>query len=194
MKQDLINRIRQLQLLLSIVIFIGITIVSWLVTGFDITEIQISAWGAHGPTSWLFNGSIILVSIAIWFNVVVWILHHKRLKYKSYFYTLFTLLTGCLVMVGSFPTGQYHLLHDVPAVIYFFCYPMTIFFMAFVNRKEIQYREWIRHLMFSVMMILIPLSLLAGFKGMAISEIIHTTIVGFWNISLLIIETHDTKE
>jgi hypothetical membrane protein len=194
MKQELLNRIRQLQLLLSIVIFIGITAVSWFVTGFDITEIQISVWGSDGPTRWLWNGAIILISIAIWFNVMVWILHHKRLKYKIPFYILFTLLTGCLLMIGSFPTGQYQLLHDVPAVLYFFFYPMTIFFMAFVNRKEIQYQEWIRHLMFSVMMILIPLSLIAAFKGMAISEILHTLIVGFWNISLLIIDTHDTKE
>ena len=71
---------------------------------------------------------------------------------------------------------------------------MVIFAMTFVNRKEIRYSEWVMHLMFSVVMIILPLSVLSVFKGMAISEILHTLIVGVWNITLLIINTHDIKE
>lgn len=191
MKEELVNRIRQLQMLISIFVFIGVTIQCWTVTGLDITKIQISQWGADSDTWWLWNGAIMLVSVAILFNVIWWIYKHPRLRYKNIFYIIFSVLSVLLFMVGLFPTGQYKLLHDIPAFTYFFVYPFTIFAMAFLNRKRIQYKEWIKHLVLSIIMIILPLAFIKAFDGMGVSEILHTVIVAIWNMSLLAIKKKD---
>lgn len=185
MKDELINKIRQLQMIISVFVFILVTVLCWDITNFEITKIQISIWGANTHTWWMWNGSIFIVSIAILFNVLWWLYKHKRLKYKKIFYPIFIASSVCLFMVGLFPTGQYSLLHDVPAFIYFFMYPLTIFTLSFLNRKTVGYGEWIKHLILSVIMIILPLVFIRVFDGMAISEIIHTIIVAIWNLSLI---------
>ncbi len=185
MKEELINKIRQLQLLISVFVFIIVAFQCWIVSGLNITEIQVSAWGVTKDIGWMWNGSVVLVSLAILFNVIWWINKHKRLQYKGTFYILFTFMSFCLILVGLFPSGSHRILHEIPAFIYFFSYPMIIFAMAFINRKEIQYNEWIKHLSFSLLMIMIPLAFISAFKGMAISEMLHTIIVAIWNLTLL---------
>lgn len=185
MKDELINKIRQLQMIISVAIFLLVTILCWDITNFDITKIQISIWGATTKTWWMWNGAILIVAGAILFNVIWWLYKHKRLKYKKIFYPIFIFCSVCLFMVGIFPTGQYKYLHDIPAFTYFFVYPFTIFALAYLNRKVIGYNEWIKHLVLSVLMIILPLVFIKIFDGMAISEIMHTGIVAIWNLSII---------
>lgn len=193
MKEEVINKIRQFQMLITVFIFIGVTVQCWTVTGFDITKIQISQWGADDNTGWLWNGVILLVATATLFNVIIWISHHQRLKYKKFFYFAFTLMSLLLFMVGIFPTGTFKWLHDIPAITYFFTYPLIIFTMAFLNRKSIKYSEWVKHVAFSALMVTLPLTVIWAFEGKAISEILHTTMVAAWNISLLGINKNKIK-
>lgn len=185
MKEDLINKIRQLQMVVSVFVFIIVTFLCWDITNFDITAIQISIWGADEKTWWIFSGGILTVASAILFNVLWWIKQHKRLKYKNPFYILFTIATLCLFMVGIFPTQKYQLLHDVPAVTYFFLYPLSIFLLAHLNRKSLGYSEWKNHIIMGVAMIILPLIFIKVFDGMAISEIMHTIMVAIWNLSII---------
>ena len=130
------------------------------------------------------NTSIMLVSLAILFNVLWWIYKHPRLKYKRLFYFGFTLMSVLLFMVGLFPIGHYKLMHDIPAYGYFMLYPLTIFTMTFLNRKNIHYGEWASHMTLSMIMIILPLIFLERLEGVALAEILHTVVVIVWNLTL----------
>jgi hypothetical protein len=54
--------------------------------------------------------------------------------------------------------------------------------MAHLNRSYLVYKEWLTHLLLSVIMMVVPLSFLGFFEGMAISETIHSIIVCSWNV------------
>lgn len=185
MKDELVGKIRQLQMLVSIVIFIGVTVQCWVVTEFDVAKGYVSQWGADSETWYLWNGAIMLVSVATLFNVVWWIYKHPRLKYKKLYYSVFLFTAVCLFMVGLYPTGAYKYMHDVPAYLYFMIYPLAIFTMGFINRKRIHYNEWVRHLIISLVMITLPLAFMNSFEGKAVPEILHTIIVIIWNLTLL---------
>jgi len=53
MKNELVGKIRQLQLIATVFVFVLVTLLCWDITGFDITKIQVSAWGADSQTWWL---------------------------------------------------------------------------------------------------------------------------------------------
>lgn len=184
MKNDLVSKLRRLQMIVSSIAFVLIAVLCYNVTGFNITEIQLSEWGNDSSVGWLWNGMIMVVSLVLAFNVIVWIKRHQRLKFKKHFYVLFTLMSFLLFIVGLFPASA-GLIHTAPAFIFFFSYPLIIFTMAFVNRRNIQYTEWLRHLMISIFMITIPLMSMTFFTGFAIPEILHIVILIYWNLSLL---------
>jgi len=162
-----------------------------LVTGFDIKEIQLSVWGSHPIVGEAWNMAIILMSFTILSNVVIWIYRHPRLKYKLLFYTLFSIPSICLFIVGYFPI-KYEALHSIPAFIYFFMYPLIIFVMVFINRMYISYNEWVKHMIICLLMIIVPLLLMSQFKGMGLAEIAHALMVSTWN--LMILKKHKNYE
>lgn len=183
-KQDLISLIRKTQTIISILLFFIITLFCWRVTGLEVSEIQISYWGSKNMTyGWLWNGIIILLSLSILFNNILFIKNHDRIKNKKIPYFLFSFVALNLLMVGVFNI-EYGVLHDLPAWIYFFSYPLTIFIMAYMNRTSLLYKEWFTHLIFSVVMILLPLSTVTLFGGLAIPEILHSFVVSVWNIHI----------
>jgi hypothetical protein len=54
--------------------------------------------------------------------------------------------------------------------------------MAYINRKTLLYKEWFIHLMFSISMVVLPLTAITIFSGMAISETLHIIVVCGWNL------------
>ena len=112
---------------------------------------------------------------------MLFIQKHVRLKYKKIPYIMFSLVAFCLFLVGCFNI-EYEALHDIPAWIYFFAYPFSIFTMAYLNRKILLYREWFTHLIFSIVMMLLPITFVTVFEGLAIPEILHSLTVCVWNI------------
>jgi hypothetical membrane protein len=184
MKHELVTQIRRLQIIIMSVVFVLVTALCWSSTGFDIREIQVSEWGGDTHVADIWNTSLALISIAVLFNVIVWIKRHARLGFKKLFYVLFSIVSLSLLIVAIFP-HTHGALHNVPAFIYFFAYPLVIFFMAFLNRRKLLLKEWTRHLVISICMITLPLLFLNFFNGYAISEIIHSVIVIIWNISIL---------
>lgn len=181
-KEDLINLIRKTQTIVSILLFFIVSLFCWKVTGLDVKEIQISHWGGSDMEwGWLWNGVIMSLSISIIFNNLLFIKNHLRLKYKKIPYVLFSVVGVCLFMVGLFNV-EWGLLHNVPAWIYFFLYPLSIFVMAYLNRTSLLYKEWFTHLIFSVLIIVLPLASITMFDGFAIPEIIHSLLISLWNI------------
>jgi hypothetical membrane protein len=183
-KSDLVRIIRRTQTVISIILFFIVLVFCWEVTGLDVKKIQLSHWGGSDMEyGWLWNSIITLLSISIFFNNILFIKKHNRIKNKKIPYILFSFVAICLFFVGFFSL-DYGLLHDVPAWIYFFVYPLSIFSLAYLNRDTLLYKEWFTHLIFSVVMIISPLMFISFFDGLAVSEIIHSTIVSIWNIHI----------
>lgn len=181
-KSDLVSLIRRTQTIVSILLFFVVMIFCWKVTDFKLTEIQLSYWGRPNMEyAWLWNSIIVVLSISIFFNNMYFVREHSRLKYKTIPYILFSFVAICLFLVGLFNL-DYEIIHDVAAWLYFFVYPLSIFTMAYLNRKILLYKEWFTHLIFSIIMIVLPLTLLGFFKGFGMSEIIHSVVVSAWNI------------
>lgn len=181
-KYDLVRIIRRTQTVVSVTLFLLTMLFCWQSTGLKLTEIQISYWGSSTMEyGWLWNSIIVLLSISIAINNIIFVKRHTRLKYKTIPYILFSLVSFCLLLVGSFNL-EHNLLHDIPAWIYFFLYPLSIFTMAYLNRGTLHYKEWFTHLIFSIIMIVTPLMCLSFTEGLGLSEIVHSLIVISWNV------------
>lgn len=178
------RRIRIWQTIISISLFTGVFFLCWLVTGFNILNIQLSFFGINPISDYLWNSCLMLLSASIFYNVFHFIKEHKRLNFKPllvggfFFVSLFLFLTGAVNMNYS--------MHNAFAYLYFFLYPLSIFVLAHLNRKVLLYREWKRHTTFSICMVVFPLLTIELFPGMAITEIIHSTIVIGWNLWILL--------
>lgn len=174
---------RRVQTLTSIVIFFLVFLFSWYTTGFNIFDIQLSHLGFGVKFSFLWNSMLMVIAMTTFFNVYSYITEHKRLVYKDGL-----IITFWFVFLNLFLTGlvtMKHYFHDVTAIVYFFSLPLVIFVMAHLNRKHILYDEWLKHTIYSVLMIVLPLSAIHLFKGMAISELIHTIILMVWSVWIL---------
>ena len=181
-KSNLVRLIRRTQTLISIILFFIVLIFCWKTTGLELEKIQLSFWGSSDlHFGWLWNSIIVVLSISILANNILFVKKHIRLRKKTISYVMFSFVALCLMMVGIFNL-DYGVLHDLPAWSYFFMYPLSIFFMAYLNRKFLLYKEWSTHLMFSIVMILVPTTFMTMFEGLAIPEILHSIIVSIWNL------------
>lgn len=180
---DIISKIRRIQTIVSITIFIVVFLFSWYETKFNLLDIQLSYWGVADKASNYWNGMTMILALSLFFNVDYYVKHHIRmvdkqiirLSFGSVFLSLF--LTGLINM--------HYKIHDFTAVYYFFLLPFTIYLMAYLNRKTIQYKEWLINVILSTCMIILPLIFINLFKGMAISETIHSIIVVLWGLWIL---------
>ena len=182
-KRDLLELIRKSQTFISIILFFFVFIFCWQVTDFEITDIQLSKWGESGLTAPIWNSIVCLLSVSIFINSMLYIKNSHRVKRKTLSYALFGFISLCLFLVGLFNVN-YSFIHNLSAYLYFFTYPLAIFIFTYINRATLQYKDWIRDLSISIMMIILPLIFIALFKGMALAETVHTALVITWNIKL----------
>ena len=91
--------------------------------------------------------------------------------------------TATIFSVGFF-NMNWGVVHNAFAGLYFFFYPFTIFLYSYLNRKYLSYKDWKHKVIISISMAVFPMILLSLFKGMAIAEIAHTTLVIIYNIKL----------
>lgn len=184
-KEELILKFRKLQTIISVLLFFMVLIFFVNVTDFHITEIQISKWGTLNAIGWVFNISLVVLSISTFANSFLYIKNNKRILDKKKLYLIFGFVSFTLFVTGVFDVKSFYTIHNISAFLYFFSYPLAIFLMAYINRANISYREWLFHLITSISMIIIPLFLMSQFNGMAISEIVHSSFVVFWHLSIL---------
>jgi|SaaInlV_100m_DNA_2_1039680.scaffolds.fasta_scaffold21615_2 hypothetical membrane protein len=183
-REDLVRFIRRSQTFISIMLFFGVFLFCWDITGFELTEIQLSKWGETGSiVERIWNGVICLLSISIFLNTHFYIKHNKRIKYKNVSHIMFSFVSFVLFMVGFFNV-DYYFLHNFGAYLYFFTFPFFIFLFAHIHRKSLKYQDWIHHMILSICMMVFPLIFLSFFNGMAISEIAHTIFVVLWNFKI----------
>jgi hypothetical membrane protein len=181
-RKHLVNKFRRLQTIVSITLFIIIFLFCWSVTDFKIVDIQLSHWGGDGvPVSPLWNSIIMILSVSTLINFILYIKHNERVKNKKIPLLFGSFVSLCLFMVG-FYSVDHSFIHNLSAYLYFFLQPLLIFVLAYLNRFTLSYKEWLTHLFISIIMVLIPLIFISMFKGLAITETIHTVIVCYWNL------------
>ncbi len=178
-----INKVRRIQSIVSIVIFIIVSVFCWYVTGLNIFDIQLSYWGVELKSSYYWNGTIMVLATSLFFNVDYYVKNHIRMIDKSILRIGFASVFLALFLTGLI--NMHYYIHNLTAVYYFFVLPLVIYMMAYLNRKTIQYKEWLIHIVFSTCMIVLPLLSIQVFKGMAISELTHSFIVMLWSLWIL---------
>jgi hypothetical protein len=184
LKEELILRFRKAQTLTSVLLFFIVTLFFLTVSEEKVSEIQISYWGTGDAFGWIFNYTLISLSISIFINTFFYIKNHNRINKKNREYIFFLFISLCLFFTGFFSVDSNKMLHNIFAFSYFFTYPFVIFLLAYNNRKNILYKEWFFHLSTSLSMIILPLFLLSFFDGMGVGEIVHSIIVSFWNLRI----------
>ena len=182
-REQLIKLVRRSQTYISITLFMIVFFICWKFTNLDIREIQLSNWGKSGWIGRIWNSAVCLFAISIFVNSFLYLKNNTRAKYKKKFYFLFGFLSMCLFSVGVFNI-DYMAIHNVSACLYFFLYPLTIFIFAYLNRKYMQYSDWLQKVLISTSMAVFPIILMSMFHGMAIAEIAHTLLVIIYNIKL----------
>ena len=183
-REDLVRLIRRSQTFISIMLFLGVFLFSWDVTGFELTEIQLSKWGETGSVvESVWNGVVCLLSISIFINTYLYINQNNRIKYKNISYLMFGFVSLCLFVVGFFNVN-YQFIHNLGAYLYFFTFPLVVFLFAHIHRTTLHYKDWVHHMILSISMMVFPLIFLSFFNGMAISETIHIIFVVLWNLKI----------
>lgn len=180
---NIAERVRRIQTIVSIIIFIAVFLFCWHATNFNIFVIQLSYWGVAIKSSIYWNVTVMLLAISLFFNVDYYVKNHIRMIDKNIIRIVFASVFSALFITGL--VNMHYYIHNITAVYYFFVLPLVIYLMAYFNRKTIQYKEWLGHIIFSTCMILVPLLFIHIFKGMAISEILHSVIVMLWSIWIL---------
>ncbi len=179
-----LKKFRKIQTIISATTFVLVFLMFWRFTDFNLKEIQLSYWGVNSKLGWFWNACVAMLSISIYFNVHHYIESHPRIKFKSFLQRSFQIVSLFLFITGVI--NMNHWVHNLTAYLYFFSYPLAVFLFAHLNRKNLLYREWLMHLIISIVMVIAPLLVIKLFYGMAISETIHSCIVIGWNLWILI--------
>ena len=101
-REELIRIVRKAQTWISILLFLGVSLISWKFTNFDIRDIELSRWGKNGWIGRIWNTAVCTFAISIFINSFFYLKKNNRVKYKKIFYWLFGFLSICLFSVGFF--------------------------------------------------------------------------------------------
>lgn len=178
------KKFRNRQTIASIIIFIFVFFMCWIETGFNLEEIQLSKWGIINRVGMFWNFCLILLSISIYLNTRHYIITNKRLYYTKVPKIMFFLVSISLFLTGII--NMNYTIHSYTALFYFYIFPLSIFWLAHLNRKYLKYSEWLTHTSVSACMIIVPFILLKVFDGMAMAEILHSLFVVGWSVWILI--------
>jgi len=177
------EKFRKGQVIISSSFFIFIFFFFFKTIKANFIDIQLSYWGVNNNFSWLWNGTLILLSISMYINI------HQFLKENNkYIYVKPIRFLFLLCMVSLFLTGainmNYHI-HTIISYFYFFLYPTCILLFIHLNYKRLLFIRWKIHLLFSSLMIIVPMISLFEFKGLSIAETSHSIFILLWNLWIL---------
>lgn len=177
-----LNKLRRKQTLFSSILFLGVLYFFISTTHFKLTEIQLSYYGVY-DYGFIWNASLVLLSISFFFNYKTYVLAHPRLKTNRIIRILFSTAFIALFLTGAI--DMTYPLHNFFAYSYFFSYPLGILLLAHFNSKNIPFSTWCIHLIFASLIIIPALILIPINKGLAIPELSHSIFVLLWNLWIL---------
>ena len=143
----------------------------------------LSHFGIIEPTWLLWNSTLVLLSIGIFWNAYTSLRHYfkqRRLRYPLKILLIFS--SVCLFLTATIPMsfGNYH---KIPAFLFFFTYNLFVFLFGLFRSLK-----YLRRGVFSIFIGLSMLSsllLLLPFKSYGVFEIVYFALILIWNISFL---------
>jgi len=177
-------KFRKVQVIASTLTFCLVFVYFFLTSPRVFTDIQLSFWGVHSSHSWLWNSIVSVLAISMFINVHHYLWSFEKLKMRKHLIRLFGIVSIALFLTGAF-NANFFIVHNASAFFYFFMCPLAIFLISHFNSKNMSYAAWKNHILFSVAILCIPISLLFFFKGMAISESVHSFLILLWNYYIL---------
>ena len=181
MNRDTIKKIRKIYLASSILIGILSPILCiYLFPEFDPRTQPVSYFGILQNTSFIFIVSLIIFSIAIFWNGITVI--DKLIKKKKYKFWLqaILLIASCNLFLTGIITMDFGPFHKIPALLFFLTYNFFIFLFGLARS-----RSYVRKGLFSVLTgscMLLSSLLLIPFPSYGVAEIVYILLIFFWNI------------
>ena len=183
MKRKTIRRIRKIYLFFSILVgVISPLLCVYLFPEFDPRIHPVSYFGILSNTSFIFIISLIIFSIAIFWNgnTVIQKLIKKN-KYKIWLKLLLALASINLFFTGVI-TMDFDVFHKAPALCFFLIYNFFIFLFGIARGQS-----YVRKGLFSVIvgsLMLLSSLLLIPFPSYGVAEIVYIFFILFWNITM----------
>jgi len=179
-----IKLLRKLQLVVSSSIFILVFLYFLLFNNqYNIYDIQLSYWGKYSYQHSIFwNLSIDILAVSMYINIISYLKSRTKLNYKKIIYFLF--LIDCFALFLTGLVDMSFKIHTYFAFFYFLLTPLLIFLLGHLNSKTISLKEWKTHIFLSVLLVLLPIIPIPFLKGLAIPELLHSSILLFWNFRI----------
>ncbi len=180
MRRRTIKKIRKTYLISSILVGIFSPLICvYLFPEFDPRIHPVSYFGILKNTSLIFLFSLIIFSVAIFWNGITIVRKLiKNTKYKLPLNLLLGAASICLFITGVIPMN-FGPLHQIPALFFFLIYNFFIFFFG-ISRSL----SYVRKGLFSVItgsLMLLSSLLLIPFPSYGVAEVVYIFLIFFWN-------------
>lgn len=177
--------LRRIYLIFSVLLGIFSPIYCWyLRPGFNPMEKPLSDFGIQEPTWFLWNSSLVLLSIGIFLNAYTALRYYfKEKKYRYPLKLLLIVSSLSLFFTATIPM-DYELWHKIPAFLFFFSYNLFVFLFGLFRSLRSLKSGAIS--IFIGLSMLFSLLLLLPFKSYGVFEIVYLVLILKWNIYFLI--------
>ena len=180
-----VKLLRRIYLIFSVLLGIFSPIYCWyLRPGFNPMEKPLSDFGIQEPTWLLWNSSLVLLSIGIFFNAYTALRYYfKEKKYRYPLKLLLIVSSISLFFTATIPM-DFELWHKIPAFLFFFSYNLFVFLFGLFRSLRSLKSGAVS--IFIGLSMLFSLLLLLPFKSYGIFEIVYLILILKWNIYFLI--------
>ena len=181
MSRITIRKIRKVYLSFSIIMgVISPLICLYLFPDFDPREHPVSYFGILQNTSLIFTCSLVIFSIAIFWNGITIIKKViKTPKYSIWLRWILTFSSICLFFTGVI-NMNFGPFHHIPALFFFLSYNFFVFLFVIVRSTS-----YVRKGLFSVLtgsFMLLSSLLLIPFPSYGVAEVVYIFFILLWNI------------
>lgn len=178
-----VKKIRRYYLAFSLFLGIASPLLCWyLIPDFNPITKPLSYFGIVEPTHWFWNGSLLIIAIALYINANKSLCNciHKEIYVKILRSLLFVgSVSLCLTALISM---NYEVLHRMTAVSFFLVYNLFVFLFGLFRSLK-----YVRKGLFSIIIgsaMLLSSLLVIPFPSYGVFELVYIVLVLFWNIIL----------
>jgi len=149
---------------------------------FDPRIHPVSYFGILKNTSFIFIISLVILSVALFWNGITIIEKLIKKKYYKVWLQLILLIASCNLFLTGIITMDFGPFHKTPALCFFLTYNFFIFLFGLARA-----RSYVRKGLFSVLtgsFMLLSSLLLIPFPSYGVAEIVYIFLIFFWNITM----------
>ena len=186
MNHKQVKLLRRLYLIFCILLGILTPLYCWFrYPDFNPVTQPLSHFGIIDPTWFLWNTSLVLLSIGLFLNAYTALRYYfKKRRYRYPLKILLMLSSFFLFLTGTIPM-DYELYHKIPAFLFFFLYNLFVFMFGLF--RSLKYLRTGIFSMFVGLLMLLSLLLLLPFPSYGVFEIVYFALILIWNIYFLFI-------